>query len=57
MAPMSLFHTELLDVTTSNRPQRLRTMDKNDGDPEDPYDDVFDTNNFRKVIKVRTKLK
>ena len=59
MAPMSLFHTELLDVTTSNRPQRLRTMEKNDGDPEDPHDDVFDNtvNNFRKVIKVRTKLK
>ena len=43
MAPMSLFHPELLDVTSSQRPQRLRTMDKNDGDPEDPHDDIFDT--------------
>jgi len=57
MAPMAFFHTELLDVTSSGHlaappPQRARMMpDKNEGDPEDPHDDLVDTVTNRKLIK------
>ena len=62
MAPMAFFHTELLDVTGSGRHHsagsgsgRVRMMpDKNEGDPEDPHDDLVDTVTNRKQIKVRT---
>merc|ERR1719419_441590 len=66
MAPMAFFHTELLDVTAaaagsgrhhSAGSGRLSMMpDKNEGDPEDPHDDLVDTVTNRKQIKLGDSL-
>jgi len=52
MAPLAFFHTELFDLTQQpsrsskavNGPShqsRMRYMEKNEGDPEDPHDDRY----------------
>ena len=52
LAPMALFHTELLDLTYEISSSRIRFMGANPGDPEDPHDHIYLSETSRKYTKV-----
>ena len=54
MAPLAIFSTELLELTKdeNGRKGRVRYMSKNQGDPEDPHDNMYLEATSRKYTKA-----
>ena len=59
IAPMAFYHPELFQVTAppTNAPfNRTRLFERNEGDPEDPHDDLVDTVTPRRLPLLKTPL-
>ena len=49
---MALFHTELFELTRAFKENGVRYMGKNQGDPEDPHDNIYLSETSRKYTKA-----
>lgn len=57
LAPMALFYTDLFEITAINindSSKRTRFHTKNQGDPEDPHDQIYLAETSRKYTKVKS---
>ena len=52
IAPMALFHPELLELSRAPKENGIRYMGKNQGDSEDPHDNIYLSETSRKYTKV-----
>ena len=52
IAPMALFHPELLEISRAPKENGVKYMGKNQGDPEDPHDNIYLSETSRKYTKV-----
>ena len=52
IAPMALFHPELLEICRAPKVNGVKYMGKNQGDAEDPHDNIYLSETSRKYTKV-----